>query len=206
MTISAYKGFDKALQCRGYQFEVGKTYTHEGEVRACASGFHVCTDPLDIFSYYPPGTSRYARVLVSGATATHGDDSKLAVACLRVEEEISLHSLVSDAVAKILEGASKESAATSTGDCSAATSTGYRSAATNTGHKSAAEVSGTSAVAASLGLQGRARASAGSAIVLCYRNEAGALIHIRASKVGDNSIKPDTWYSLNENGDFVEER
>lgn len=53
--------------------------------------------------------------------------------------------------------------------------------------------------------QGRARAASGSAIVLCYRDEAdGRLIHIRASKVGENGIKPDVWYTLDAQGEFVE--
>ncbi|EGT9087494.1 hypothetical protein JE522_000380 [Salmonella enterica] len=96
------------------------------------------------------------------------------------------------------------SAATNTGDRSAATNTGDRSAATNTGDWSAAEVSGSQSVAASLGIEGKARASEGGAIVLCYRDEDGELIHIRASKVGENGIMPDTWYQLDEDGEFVE--
>ncbi|ENI0598151.1 hypothetical protein ABW667_002419, partial [Salmonella enterica] len=81
---------------------------------------------------------------------------------------------------------------------------GDRSAATNTGYQSAAEVSGSQSVAASLGIEGKARASEGGAIVLCYRDEDGELIHIRASKVGENGIMPDTWYQLDEDGEFVE--
>ncbi|EKP2076256.1 hypothetical protein OFY67_004787, partial [Salmonella enterica] len=77
------------------------------------------------------------------------------------------------------------------------------SAATNTGYQSAAEVSGSQSVAASLGKEGKARASEGGAIVLCYRDENGELIHIRASKVGENGITPDTWYQLDEDGEFV---
>ncbi|MZB39311.1 hypothetical protein DCI92_24625, partial [Salmonella enterica subsp. enterica serovar Kentucky] len=73
-----------------------------------------------------------------------------------------------------------------------------------TGDWSAAEVSGSQSVAASLGIEGKARASEGGAIVLCYRDEDGELIHIRASKVGENSIMPDIWYQLNEDGEFVE--
>ncbi|HFX2036755.1 TPA: hypothetical protein ACID4N_006563, partial [Pseudomonas aeruginosa] len=73
------------------------------------------------------------------------------------------------------------SAASNTGDYSAASNTGYQSAASNTGNRSAAEVSGKESVAASLGIEGRARASAGSAIVLCHRDDEGRLIHIRAS-------------------------
>ncbi|MEN3257500.1 hypothetical protein AAH678_01500 [Sodalis endosymbiont of Spalangia cameroni] len=96
------------------------------------------------------------------------------------------------------------SAATNTGNRSAATNTGDWSAATNTGDWSAADVSGFGSVAASLGAQGKAKASEGSAIVLCYRNDEGDIIHIRASKVSDNGVKPDTWYVLNANGEFEE--
>ncbi|EMO7792863.1 hypothetical protein WDR79_005294, partial [Citrobacter freundii] len=96
------------------------------------------------------------------------------------------------------------SAATNTGDQSAATNTGYRSAATNTGDQSAAEVSGSQSVAAAFGFEGKARASENGAIVLCYRDEDGELIHIRASKVGENGIKAGAWYQLNEDGEFVE--
>ncbi|EFM0367104.1 hypothetical protein CK34_004803, partial [Escherichia coli] len=78
------------------------------------------------------------------------------------------------------------------------------SAATNTGYRSAAEVSGSQSVAASLGIEGKARASENGAIVLCYRDEDGVLIHIRASKVGENGIRPDTWYQLDEDGEFIE--
>ncbi|HIE8333301.1 TPA: DUF7666 domain-containing protein, partial [Salmonella enterica] len=97
-----------------------------------------------------------------------------------------------------------QSAATNTGYQSAATNTGYQSAATNTGYQSAAEVSGSQSVAASLGIEGKARASEDGAIVLCYRNKNGELIHIRASKVGENGIMSNTWYQLNEDGEFVE--
>ncbi|EOS8948928.1 hypothetical protein ACNPRY_004709, partial [Salmonella enterica subsp. enterica serovar Meleagridis] len=94
--------------------------------------------------------------------------------------------------------------ATNTGNRSAATNTGDWSAATNTGDRSAAEVSGSQSVAASLGIEGKARASEGGAIVLCYRDEDGELIHIRASKVGENGIMPNTWYQLDKDGEFVE--
>ncbi|ENC6660113.1 hypothetical protein ABKY47_004651, partial [Aeromonas hydrophila] len=98
-----------------------------------------------------------------------------------------------------------QSAATNTGNQSAATNTGYRSAATNTGYQSAAKVEGVASVASSTGSEGKAMACEGSAIVLCYRDEdSGAIIHIRASKVGENGVMPGVWYRLNEKGDFVE--
>ncbi|MBL4565653.1 hypothetical protein JK140_19215, partial [Citrobacter koseri] len=69
---------------------------------------------------------------------------------------------------------------------------------------SAAEVSGSHSVAVSLGIEGKARASENGAIVLCYRDEDGELIHIRASKVGENGIKAGKWYQLSADNEFVE--
>ena len=220
--VTAYKGFNKDWQCRGYQFKVGKTFQHEGEVKACAGGFHSCEYPLDVFGYYAPYESRFAVVKASGQISRDGDDSKIASATLSIEAEITIPQMVSKAVDWIMDrldttqeaatntgyrsaatNTGNQSAATNTGDYSAATNTGYRSAATNTGYRSAAEVSGRHAVAASFGEEGRARASEGGAIVLCYRNDEGELLHIRASKVGENGIEPDAWYSLSAGGEFV---
>ncbi|MUH87300.1 DUF7666 domain-containing protein [Pseudomonas aeruginosa] len=245
--VTAYKGFKQDLTCRGYQFEIGGTYKHEGEVEACSSGFHSCEYPLDVFGYYAPGESRFAIVKASGQLSRHDDDSKIASATLVVEAEISMPTMISRAIEWIMSKVDKsveqtvagetasntghrsaasntghrsaasntghrsaasntgyQSAASNTGDQSAASNTGHRSAASNTGYQSAAEVSGKESVAASLGIEGRARASAGSAIVLCHRDDEGRLIHIRASKVGENGVKPDTWYQLNAEGEFVE--
>ncbi|MCK9097251.1 hypothetical protein MZA20_03185 [Haemophilus influenzae] len=105
------------------------------------------------------------------------------------------------------------SAVTNTGDRSVATNTGYRSVATNTGDQSAAtntgdqsvaEVSGKQSIAVALGWQSKAKASINGAIVCVYRNHDGELIHIKASKVGENNIKADTWYTLDKIGEFVE--
>ncbi len=263
--VTAYKGFKQDLTCRDYQFEIGGTYKHEGEVEACSSGFHSCEYPLDVFGYYAPGESRFAIVKASGQLSRHDDDSKIASATLVVEAEISIPTMISRAIDWIMSKVDKsveqtvvgetasntgdrsaasntgdrsaasntgdysaasntgyqsaasntgdrsaasntgyQSAASNTGNRSAASNTGYQSAASNTGDKSAAEVSGKESVAASLGIEGRARASAGSAIVLCHRDDEGRLIHIRASKVGENGVEPDTWYQLNAEGEFVE--
>ncbi|PBW56415.1 hypothetical protein CJU07_10545 [Pseudomonas aeruginosa] len=218
--VTAYKGFKQDLTCRGYQFEIGGTYKHDGEVEACASGFHSCEYPLDVFGYYAPGESRFAIVKASGQLSRHDDDSKIASATLVVEAEISMPTMISRAIDWIMSKVDKsveqtvvgetasntgyQSAASNTGNYSAASNTGDCSAASNTGDCSAAEVSGKESVAASLGIEGRARASAGSAIVLCHRDDEGRLIHIRASKVGENGVEPDTWYQLNDEGEFVE--
>ncbi|EPG5709382.1 DUF7666 domain-containing protein [Klebsiella aerogenes] len=277
MQITTYKGFKQDLTCRGFQFELNKTFEHEGKVKACSSGFHSCEYPLDCFGYYPPAESRYAEAVASGQISKEdGGDSKIASATITIKAELSVHQLVTRAIEWIWSRVDKSleqtntgnrsaasntgdysaasntgdysaasntgnrsaasntgnrSAASNTGDYSAASNTGNRSAASNTGYQSAAsntgdysaasntgdysaasntgdysaaEVSGSHSVAAAFGIESKARASLNSAIVLCYRNDEGELIHIRASKVGENDIKPDTWYTLNADGQFVE--
>ncbi|CAH2860934.1 hypothetical protein M1K54_12175 [Salmonella enterica subsp. enterica] len=222
--IVTFKGFNKDLKCRDFQFEIGKTFHHEGKVEACGSGFHACECPFDVFSYYPPAESRYAETISFGVIDREEiGDTKIASASITIKAELTLPQFIQRGIEWIWSKIDKSleqqimtgdwSAATNTGDWSAATNTGNRSAATNTGNRSAAtntgdwsaaEVSGSQSVAASLGIEGKARASEGGAIVLCYRDEDGELIHIRASKVGENGIMPDIWYQLNEDGEFVE--
>ncbi|EHF5802623.1 hypothetical protein J3V84_004178 [Salmonella enterica subsp. enterica serovar Kentucky] len=231
--IVTFKGFNKDLTCRDFQFAIGETFHHDGKVEACGSGFHACECPFDVFSYYPPAESRYAETISFGVIDREEEgDTKIASASITIKSELTLPQFIQRGIEWIWSKIDKSleqqimtgnrsaatntgyrsaatntgdwSAATNTGDWSAATNTGYQSAATNTGDLSAAEVSGSQSVAASLGIEGKARASEGGAIVLCYRDEDGELIHIRASKVGENGIMPDIWYQLNEDGEFVE--
>ncbi|ECR9670289.1 hypothetical protein F2H39_18190 [Salmonella enterica] len=240
--IVTFKGFNKELKCRDFQFEIGKTFHHDGKVGACGSGFHACECPFDVFSYYSPADSRFAETISFGITDRKEDgDTKIASASITIKAELTLPQFIQRGIEWIWSKIDKSleqqimcgncsaatntgnrsaatntgncsaatntgncSAATNTGDWSAATNTGDWSAATNTGDWSAAEVSGSQSVAAAFGIEGKARASEGGAIVLCYRDEDGELIHIRASKVGENGIMPNTWYQLNEDGEFVE--
>lgn len=205
MQITTYKGFKQDLTCRGFQFEMGKTFEHKGKVEACSGGFHSCEYPLDCFSYYPPAESRYAETIATGEVSREdGGDSKIASATITIKAEISMHQMVTRAIEWIWSKVDRSLEQTNTGYQSAASNTGDYSAASNTGYRSAAEVSGSHSVAAAYGIEGKARASENSALVLCYRNDEGELIHIRASKVGENGIKPNTWYTLNENGQFEE--
>ena len=203
--IIAYKGFNQDWTCRGYQYEVGKTYVHKGDVKACETGFHACEYPLDVLSYYSPAESKFAVVKMSGETSKDSDDTKIASAKITIETEINLPEMVKKAVEWIKGKVDWDAAKISnTGDWSAATNTGNWSAATNTGNRSAAEVSGKQSIAVALGWQSKAKASIDGAIVCVYRNHDGELIHIKASKVGENNIKADTWYTLDEFGEFVE--
>ena len=220
--ITAYKGFDQDLKCRDFQYEIGKTYKHKGEVSVCNSGFHACENPLAVFEYYPP-TSRFAIVKCAGKISKDINDKKIACGELTVEAEIWLPELISEAVEwirsrvdlenkkisntddrSVASNVGYQSVASNTGNGSVASNTGDGSVASNVGYKSAAEVSGLQSVACALGAESKAKAAAGGAIVCVYRNDDGDLIHIRAAKVGDDGIKADTWYMLDDTGEFVE--
>jgi len=92
-----------------------------------------------------------------------------------------------------------------TGCSSASSATGDRSASLSTGWYSTAEVTkdDSQSVAIATGRFGKAKGAKGCAIVLVHRDESGNILHIRAAKVGENDIQPDTYYALNESGEFV---
>ena len=202
-----YKGFDKDLKCRGFQYEVGKEY-EESDVKVCEKGFHACENPLDVFSYYPPADSRYCEVEQSGELSKDGGDSKVASSKIKIGAEIGLSGLIRAGVKFILEKVDfKNAKESNTGDRSAATNTGNRSAATNTGDRSAATVEGKNSVAIATGLQSKAKASLGSAIVVVERGEWNGnsypLKAICSAIVDGEKIKADTFYTVKD-GVFVE--
>jgi len=103
--VRAIKGFDADMKCRGFQFEVGKTYDHKGAVECCSSGFHACDgSPMDVWGYYGPvgedgRLARYADVTMAGAISREGQkDSKLASGRITIEAEIALPQFVKRAV------------------------------------------------------------------------------------------------------------
>ena len=219
-TITGFKGFDKDLKCKDYQYEVGKEFEEEGKIEACSNGFHFCENPLDVLGYYPPydekGSNRYCIVKGSGNIDRDGDDTKVACSKLHISAEIGLKGLVEAGVKFILDkvnwkdnkesNTGDRSAATNTGDQSAATNTGYQSAATNTGDRSAAEVTGKESIAIVTGKDSKAKGSIGCWIVLTERGEwdgnAYPIKEVKAVRVDGEIIKPDTYYKL-INGEVI---
>ncbi len=213
-TIHAIKGFDASLQCRGFQFAVGETFAHKGEVRACQGGFHAITNdahPLSVFDYYPPAGSRFCRVELSGAT--HSDDGvKVAGEILKVGQEIGLRELTLEAVQWVMDRAKPEGPvatsgnglATASGDQGAATASGYqgaatasgnRGAATASGYQGAATASGTRGAATASGYEGRVMGSIGNALFAVERSSWDwSIISVACGIVGKDGIEPDVWY------------
>ena len=229
--ITSYKGFDKNLRCRGFQFEVGKTFEHSGEVEACSSGFHACEYPLHVMRYYKAGTSRFAIVEQSGQISRHDEDSKIASSRIEIKAEIDIAGLVKAAIkytmdrctpadgansseastvvsatkaCEIATASGNYGAATASGNSGAATASGDSGAATASGYYGAATASGNSGAATASGRNGKARGKAGCALFLVFRDEGWRIVHAKAAIVGRDGIKEDVWYSLNSSGEFVE--
>jgi len=154
-TVLAFKGFDKDLKCRGYQFEIGKTFEHEGAVKACNSGFHSCENPLDVLNYYPligddGRLNRFATVKASGSISRHGDDSKIASAKLTIEAELSIPSFIKSAIKFISDACSSDAPAAS-GDSSKLAASGHYSKLAASGDYSQLAASGDSSQLAASG-------------------------------------------------------
>ena len=207
--IYAYKGFDKDLKCRGFQYEVGKDYEQEGEIKCCNNGFHACEFPLDVFSYYAPGgNNRYCTVTQSGVTDKEEGDSKVASSKIHIETEIGLDGIIKAGVKFILDKVNwKNQKESNTGNRSAVTNTGDYSAATNTGDQSVAKVSGKESIAIVTGKDSKAAGSIGDWIVLTERGERNGdtcpIKEVKAFKVDGEKIKADTFYKLVD-GEAVE--
>ena len=211
--ITSYKAFNADLTCTGgaqpFQYEIGKSYEMDGEIKACDRGFHACEYPLDVLSYYPPAGSRFAIVEQSGKIDRESSDSKLASSKIKIKAELNLSGLIKAAI-EYTFSRSKPEGETATGDRGAASATGYRGAASATGDRGAASATGKHGIAVAAGIKSRAMGAKGCALFLVYRDADadgdgyGRIIHAKAAIVGENGIKPDTWYSLNAEGEFIE--
>src|SRR5574337_121742 len=102
--VVAYKGFDANLVCnptgeKPFQYAIGETYHHNGEVVRCAEGgFHACENPIEVFGYYAPAGSRYCLVEASGAVDRDSDDTKIACGSITIKAELKLPELIIRAI------------------------------------------------------------------------------------------------------------
>jgi len=206
--ITAYKGFDKNLQCRGYQFEIGKMHTHEGAVEACSSGFHSCENPLDVLNYYPiisddGSLNRFASVKASGTISRHDGDSKIASASLLVEVELKLPEFISAAVNWIKAACTTEETAAS-GASSRLAASGDSSRLAASGDYSRLAASGDSSIVCAASTNCKASAGNNGCIVLTRWVDSEKRYRASVAYVGENGIKPNVFYELDATGEFVE--
>ena len=224
--IRAFKGFDKDLKCRGFQYEVGKSYTHDGDVSLCYSGFHACLNPLDVWTYYAyTNGNRYAEVLIDGVEPATKDDSKQVAKTITIVREMTLTELVlaecefvnaADG-AEFASGDSSKAAssgnaskAASSGDSSTAASSGDASKAASSGNYSTAASSGdyskaecdTNGFAAVAGIGGYAKGNAGSAIAIGYRDDNNQN-RFATGVIGENGLEAGVLYRAKITGKIV---
>ena len=195
--MKMYKGFDKNMKCRGFQYEIGGAYETD-EAKICELGFHACENPLDVLQYYDPANSRFCLVDLD-ANGDTSNDSKRVGRKIHIEEEIGINGLISAGVKFILDHIKSDSAREyNTGDYSAATNTGDYSAATNTGDFSAAVVSGDDSIAFVSGYQSKAKGAKGCWLVLTERDDRMHIVDVQAVMVDGETIKADTFYTLKD--------
>ena len=173
--MKAYKGFNEDMTCRGFQYEEGKEYEHEGEVEVCESGFHACEHPLDVFVYYPPSSSVYHEVDVDGAVSKDGDDTKVVAKKIKIGASVNIAGMVKASIEYTTEridktkksdkdyGASSATgnygASSATGDYGASSATGNYGASSATGYKGASSATGDYGASSATGYKGASSAT-----------------------------------------------
>lgn len=215
--MKVYKGTDKDMKCRGFQYKLGETAVFDGEPHLCKAGLHACEQPIDVLNHYTPNESRYFEAEAEEVSAEReSSDSKIVAKKMTLKAEIGVPGLVKaqieyvksqigfdDAIKRA--NAEKENHATS--DRGAASATGYRGAASATGDQGAASATGKAGVALAAGYERKAMGALGCAICCVERGkwdgEAHPIIAAKAAIVDGEKIKADTWYQL-KNGEFVE--
>ena len=187
--VHGFKGYDKNLQCRGFQYEVGKTYEHEGKAVTCESGFHFCEYPLDVFSYYPPADSRYTEVVGEGCADNGGqNDTKVCASKLTIGAEIGIPGIVKASIEYIKSHIDADKKEANTGDSSVASNTGDRSMASNTGNRSMASNTGNRSMASNTGDRSMASNTGYSSMA------SNTGYSSMASNTGDSSVASNTGY------------
>ena len=146
--MKAFKGFNKDLTCRGYQYEEGKEF-HTERAECCDTGFHACEYPLDCFGYYDPAHSVYHEVELSGEMDKSGDNTKVCATDIKIGARLSIAGLVKMAIDFTMSKVNKEAGsderhgfASATGDCGASSATGDYGASSATGNCGASSATG----------------------------------------------------------------
>ena len=92
--IKSYKGFDKDMKCRDFQYEVGKEYDMDGEIKCCNRGFHACKSPLEVWDYYDMLNSRFAEVEQSGKIDEEKKSTKVCSSHIKIKAELKLADII----------------------------------------------------------------------------------------------------------------
>ena len=185
----AYKGFNKDMTCRGYQYEEGKTYECD-TAKMCEEGFHACENPLNCFRYYLPANSVYHEVEIEDNGERQSDDSKVVGTKIKIGAKLD--------VAKIcklhfeyVKAHCEPSKSNVAGEQGVSSSRGASSVGEN-------------GVAVARGNGCKVKGGIGAILVLCEENNDNYEIKFsKTFRIDGKRYKTDTWYKLDKNGKVV---
>ena len=206
--MKVYKGTNKDMKCRGFQYKLGETAVFDGEPHLCKAGLHACEQPIDVLNHYTPNESRYFEAEAEEVSAEReSSDSKIVAKKMTLKAEIGVPGLVKAQIEYVksqigfddaIKRANAEKENHATGNLGAASATGYLGAASATGK---------AGVALAAGLECKAMGALGCAICCVERGEWNGktypIVAVKAAIVDGENIRADTWYQL-KNGKFVE--
>ena len=189
MSVKAFKGFNKDLTCRGFQYEEGKEFETE-RAECCEAGFHACEYPLDVFHYYSPAQSIFHEVEMSGDMDRETCDSKICSTKIKIGAKLSIAGLVKCAIdftmARINKEASSDEsygassatgdygASSATGNYGASSATGDYGASSATGYRGASSATGNYGASSATGYRGASSVSDPTGVAVAWGHEARA--------------------------------
>ena len=182
--IKSYKGFNKDMTCRDFQYKEGGEY-EEKQADVCNSGFHACEYPLDCFYYYSPNCSVYHEVEQEGEFSKRNNgDSKIASTKIKIGAQINIAGLVKAAIEYTTERVKKEAdsdephgassatgycgASSATGNCGTSSATGYKGASSATGDYGASSATGNCGASSATGYKGASSATDPESIAVAW--------------------------------------
>ena len=229
--MKAYKGFNKDMTCRGFQFEEGKTY-EEKEAKLCHSGFHACLNPLDCMGYYLLNDSVYHEVELDGVSEErHVEDTKVAAKKITIGARLDIAGMVKAAVDFVFASVKKDAKTVkndedsaqmassgdsaqmassgdsaqmaSSGDYAQMASSGDSAQMASSGGYAQMKLNGENSVGAAIGINSVIKGKVGCWITLAEYDEDFKVVCVKSSQIDGEKIKADTWYTL-LGGEFVE--
>nr|DAM05800.1 MAG TPA: hypothetical protein [Caudoviricetes sp.] len=230
--IKSYKAFDKNMQCRGFQYEVGKEYEMDGEIKCCDRGFHACKSPMEVWDHYDMLSSRFAEVEQSGKIDEEGNSTKVCSSRIKIKAELKLADIIKVGVEWLKDITSPTKVKTdiaknnnggysakigssgcsakigSSGDYAQIGSSGDYAKIGSSGDYAQIYSTGEDSVVMCAGKESKAKAKVGSWITLTEwewndDKKRRVPLCVKTEYVDGNNIKADTWYQL-QNGEFVE--
>ena len=221
--IPSYTAFDKNMKCRGFQYEVGKEYEMDGEIKCCNRGFHACKSPIEVWGYYDMLNSRFAEVEQSGKIDKEEKSTKVCSSHIKIKAELKLADIINVGVewlkditspSKIKMGEAlndngdRNKNIGSSGVYSKIGSSGDYAQIGSSGVYDKIDSTGEDSVIMCAGDSSQAKAKIGSWITLAEwewsdEKERYVPVCVKTEYVDGENIKADTWYQL-KNRKFVE--